>query len=202
MLTYAWRATWADGGESGCRARKFGTTCQQFVDQLVDRDQLPTPAACSACGRAGLRSTTAVIARPVLEAHHAYVRGDNAWQQRARLHQSLWRQAHGLVAGMHDGKPLGSRLAPADAEPPTLPNYLSPQAQHCVEAAVAEAPKTGALLGRPRLWVDLLSSQPLCFNLFGPLAEDHTLAGRVLSRLWPEIRSRRALRPTGAPKQP
>ncbi|MHA6779644.1 PGN_0703 family putative restriction endonuclease [Pseudonocardia saturnea] len=131
-----------------------------------------------------------MITRPVLEAHHAYVRGDNAWQQRARLHQSLWRQAHGLVAGMHDGKPLGSRLAPtADAEPPTLSNYLSPQARHCVEAAIAEAPKTGALLGRPRLWVDLLSSQPLCFNLFGPLAEDRTLAGRVLSTLWPDIRT-------------
>ncbi|MHA6779659.1 PGN_0703 family putative restriction endonuclease [Pseudonocardia saturnea] len=130
-----------------------------------------------------------MITRSVLEAHHAYVRGDNAWQQRARLHQSLWRQAHGLLAGMHDGRPLGSRLTPADAEPPALSNYLSPQAQQCVEAAVAEAPETGTLLGRPRLWVDLLSSQPLCFNLFGPLAEDHMLAGRVLSTLWPDIRT-------------
>jgi hypothetical protein len=80
-----------------------------------------------------------MIARSTLEAHRVYVRGDNPWQQRARLHQSLWRQARGLAAGTHDGKPLGSRLAPADAEPPTLSNYLSPEARRHVEAAVATA---------------------------------------------------------------
>jgi hypothetical protein len=40
---------------------------------------------------------------------------------------------------------------------------------------------------RPRLWVDLLSSQPLCFNLFGNLAEDLDLATATLRLLWPQI---------------
>ena len=45
-----------------------------------------------------------------------------------------------------------------------MANYLSPAAKRQVQRAVAEAPSTGALLSRPRLWVDLLSSQPLCFG--------------------------------------
>ena len=88
---------------------------------------------------------------------------------------------------MHNAKPLGSRLNPLDAEPPTLANYLSPQAKRQVQAAVREAATTGALLARPRLWVDLLSSQPLCFNLFGPLAEDPALATTTLQMIWPDI---------------
>ena len=130
----------------------------------------------------------------MLEAHSAYVRGDNTWQRRARLHQSLWRQGRGLASGKHNGQALGSRLDLPDADPPKLSNYLSSQARHQVELAVYEAAQTGALLTRPRLWVDLLSSQPLCFNLFGPLADDYTLATRVLSMLWPDIRAVRDVR--------
>jgi hypothetical protein len=149
----------------------------------------------SVCTISGPRwSTTPMIPRSTLEAHCTYVRGENVWQQRARLHQSLWRQARGLKAGLHNGLPLGSRLTPADAEPPRLLNYVSPQAQRQVQLAVDNRSKTGALLSRPRLWVDLLSSQPLCFNVFGPLAEDHALASRVLSMLWPDIRTVKDIR--------
>lgn len=42
------------------------------------------------------------------------------------------------------------------------------------------------MLGYPRLFEDLLSSQPLCFNLFGPLKLDLGLATDVAKRLWPE----------------
>ena len=75
-----------------------------------------------------------------------------------------------------------------------LANYLSPAAKRQVQQAVAAAPSTGALLSRPRLWVDLLSSQPLCFNLFGPLAEDLDLATAALRAMWPDIRAVTAIR--------
>lgn len=136
---------------------------------------------------AAVRSTGVVIDREILEAHHAFVAGDNAWQQRARLMQTLWRERRCLPAGLHRDVPLGSRLTPSDGDPPTLANYLSDPAKRQVEAAVAAAQKSGALLSRPRLWVDLLSSQPLCFNLFGPLAEDLDLATAALRLLWPHI---------------
>lgn len=144
--------------------------------------------------QASSRSTARMISRAVLDAHHAYVRGDDPWQQRARLHQSVWREQQSLPAGLHRGSPLGSRLTPADAEPPALRNFLSSQARNQVQKAVSAAPRTGALLSRPRLWVDLLSSQPLCFNLFGPLADDLDLATAALRLIWPDIRAVRDIR--------
>jgi hypothetical protein len=136
---------------------------------------------------AAVRSTDVVIDREILKAHHAFVAGDNAWQQRARLTQALWRERKDVPAGLHRDAPLGSRLTTTDGEPPTLANYLSAPAKRQVKAAVAAARESGALLSRPRLWVDLLSSQPLCFNLFGPLAEDLDLATASLRLLWPHI---------------
>jgi hypothetical protein len=91
---------------------------------------------------------------------------------------------------MHRGRPLGSRIAPAEGNRPVLANYLSAPAKRQVSATVEAAPFTGALLGRPRLWVDLLSSQPLCFNLFGPLAEDLELAAAALQLMWPHLITR------------
>lgn len=83
---------------------------------------------------------------------------DNAWQRRARLAQSLWRQRTGLAAGEHLGQPLGSRITLTDGQPPALANYLSSGAKRQVSKAVEAARETRALLSRPRLWVDLLSS--------------------------------------------
>jgi hypothetical protein len=124
--------------------------------------------------------------RDILKAHHVMVRGDNTWQRQARLMQALWRERAGLKAGEHQGSRLGSRISRADGDPPTLSNFISEPAKRQVLAAVDAAPHTGAFLSRPRLWVDLLSSQPLCFNLFGPLAEEPDLATAALRLVWPQ----------------
>jgi len=42
------------------------------------------------------------------------------------------------------------------------------------------------LYGHPRLFADLLSSQPLAFNLFGELALDLSHASAAARRLWPD----------------
>ncbi|GAA4832850.1 hypothetical protein GCM10023201_21080 [Actinomycetospora corticicola] len=64
----------------------------------------------------------AAPSRAVLEQHHAWVAGDNAWQREARLRQARWRERQGLDAGLHWGVPLGSRLAEADGLPPRMAN--------------------------------------------------------------------------------
>ena len=46
-----------------------------------------------------------------------------------------------------------------------------------------------------RLCGDMLSSQPLCFNLFGELALDLDLATEVLSLVWPRRIERRLALP-------
>ncbi len=112
---------------------------------------------------------------------------DNAWQQKARRLQSEWRERTGLPPGLHRDQPLGSRLRPEEGNPPVLANYMTPAAKRQVLRAVEDARVTGALLSRPRLWVDLLSSQPLCFNAFADLAEDPDLASATLSALMPYV---------------
>lgn len=123
--------------------------------------------------------------RAVLERHHALVAGDNAWQRRARLRQARWRERQGLDVGQHRGAPFGSRLTEADGRPPRMANYLTPTIREVVRRALADRQR-GALFAEPRLWVDLLSSQPLCFNLFGELAADRDLATQVFRTWWPE----------------
>ena len=120
-----------------------------------------------------------------LAAHHVRVKSDNVFQRRARLMQALWRERQALPIGLHRGAPLGSRLAMPWAEE-TLGNSLTDTVRRVVRREVVDAPPgQGQLYGRPRIFADLLSSQPLCFNLFGELAEDLPLASRVFARLMP-----------------
>jgi hypothetical protein len=66
----------------------------------------------------------------------------------------------------------------------TLANFLTPRIRDVVRAEVLDPVKSeGKLYGKPRIFDNLLSSQPMCFNLFAGLALDHDLATRVFCRL-------------------
>ncbi len=119
--------------------------------------------------------------------HGLPLAADNAWQRKARRLQSQWRERQALAPGLHRGQPLGSRIRLEDGEPPALGNYLTSAAKRQVLQAVEEVTTTRAWLSRPRLWVDLLSSQPLCFNAFGDLAEDQDLASATIGALMPDV---------------
>ena len=122
----------------------------------------------------------------VLERHRVLVRTDNAFQRRARLLQALWREERGLPIGKHRGRDLGSRIEAAQARE-SLSNFLTDGIRQVVEHAVLGAGRTeDQLIDEDRLFSNLLSSQPLCFNLFGELARDLDLATRVLRAQAPE----------------
>jgi hypothetical protein len=119
----------------------------------------------------------------VLEQHHVLIRSDNAFQRRARLLQSLWRERHELPIGMHGDRLLGSRLAMPFAQE-SLSNYLTENTRQVVRAELRQTTQSGEkLFSEPRIYDDLLSSQPLCFNLFAELQCDLKLATRVFSKL-------------------
>ncbi len=68
----------------------------------------------------------------------------------------------------------------------TLANYLTETIRNVVRAEVIDKKKSkGKLYKPPRIYNDLLSSQPLCFNLFGELQQDLPLATRVYNELIP-----------------
>lgn len=109
------------------------------------------------------------------------------FQRRARILQSIWREQNGYLCGFHNsrGTPrlLGSRLEMPWAKE-TLGNFLTEGIKEVVRAEVLDKSRSkGKLYGRPRIFNDLLSSQPLCFNLFGELQRSKELASTLVSQL-------------------
>jgi hypothetical protein len=119
----------------------------------------------------------------VLAHYDALVPSDNEWQREARLRQALWREEQGLPMGLHRGRSLGSRLAMPFAKD-TLANYMTEATRMVVRAEVLDAARrAGKMYREPRIFEDLLSSQPLCFNLFAELQQDLALASAVFRLL-------------------
>lgn len=105
---------------------------------------------------------------------------------RMRLHQS-WYRAHvlGLACGTgpraSSTSHYGNMLTRVDGAAGR--NFLMPEIAHAASERVAEG--VGAV-EEFRLLHNMLSSQPMCFNLFGPLVRDRALAARLLPALVPE----------------
>ena len=118
------------------------------------------------------------------KAMFAYFKSDGAgFRRAARTLQSIWRERdHDLPMGEHNGHPLGSRL-PVDMAERELCNYLTPGIRSVVREELAAA-KDSQLFSKPCIYNDLLSSQPLCFNLFGELKLDLDLATTVMGMLF------------------
>lgn len=66
----------------------------------------------------------------------------------------------------------------------TLANFMTDTVRDVVRTEVLDPARSeGKLYRAPRIFEDLLSSQPLCFNLFAELQRDLWLAGRIFERL-------------------
>lgn len=118
-----------------------------------------------------------------------------AFKQRARRHQSEWREARGLRPGTHPVRPsddhwrfIGSRIDIREAYE-TGANFVTVGAKAAADERLAN-PEPHQTLDRDRLYGDLLSSMPMCFNLFGPLHADIDLADRAVHTWWPETPGR------------
>lgn len=68
----------------------------------------------------------------------------------------------------------------------TKANFLTENIRRLVREEVAKAKRNNALIGEPRIWYNLLSSQPLCFNLFGELHFNLDLASKLFRKLFPD----------------
>lgn len=109
--------------------------------------------------------------------------GDGPFRARMRFHQSWWRAEvlnapHG-IGPTASGKPLGSCLDQDSAEAGR--NFLTTDIFGVAQARIAQ----GSGVERFRCLHNLLSSQPMCFNLFGPMVRDKALATTLLGAVVP-----------------
>lgn len=91
------------------------------------------------------------------------------------------------IAGGEAARLLGSRL-PLEIARETLANFIDPR---CAQAAVARVGlrQKHEMLNADRLFADLLSSMPMCFNLFGTLT-DPAAATAAIRAFWPDVPGR------------
>ncbi len=119
-----------------------------------------------------------------------------AFKRRARLQQALWRESQGLPIGTEPtrpnpgqpSRPLGSRIEVEHAHA-TGANFVTAGALEAVRKRLAN-PERYQMLSADRLYADLLSSMPMCFNFFGPLSHDPSAATAAVSSWWPDAPGR------------
>ena len=105
------------------------------------------------------------------------------YQWELRLLQSVWRAENNLPAKKDGAKNRGAELPTPEAER-SLANYLTPKIRQVVrDQVLCPAKSRNKLYGKPRIFNHLLSSQPLCFNLFGELYDDLALASRAFAKM-------------------
>jgi hypothetical protein len=107
-----------------------------------------------------------------------------AFMRRMRLHQSWYRAAVldlpcGTGPQRESTRPLGNMLPSGDGEAGR--NFLTSEIFAVVKQRLEENPDR---VERFRVLHNMLSSQPMCFNLFAPLARDTALATELARALW------------------
>ncbi len=98
----------------------------------------------------------------------------------ARLLQSIWRTEKGF-----EYEKYGNFLKP-DFAKRTGANFLTKGIFEIVKQEVQNKHVDGKVIKEPRIWNNLLSSQPLAFNLFGELKLNLNLASLVFNSLFPD----------------
>lgn len=119
---------------------------------------------------------------------------DDAFTRRMRLHQSWWRSTVLRVScgvGPHatSNAKYGNMLAEDDGARGI--NFLTPEIADYALRRQLEFPRG---IKRHRLLCNLLSSQPMCFNLFAPIAINPSIALPFVSAMFQISEVRRVVR--------
>lgn len=128
----------------------------------------------------------------LLKRNNCFFEVDPRFRKAARLLQVLWLKDHNIEPGIHvrgaDNDavimPLHSNLSQSAAR--AGQNFLSP-AIHAFVRRELIMREEGAAIDEERLFGNALSSMPMSFNLFAPMALDLSLATAVFKQLLPEF---------------
>lgn len=106
--------------------------------------------------------------------------GDNVFASKSRLLQSIWRDEKG-----YEFERYGNYLK-LDFAKRSGANFLTKGIKEIVEYELANKSKDRKVIQEPRIWNNLLSSQPMAFNLFGELKLNKRAATEVFKNLFPK----------------
>lgn len=120
------------------------------------------------------------------EKYQAYYPQDSNFAKYGRLLQSKWRERKGYPIGKSERGSVFGNYVSSDYAKEAKVNFLTENIRNLVVAEIDKAKETKALIREDRMWENLLSSQPLCFNLFGELHFDLELATTFFSNLFPD----------------
>jgi hypothetical protein len=116
-----------------------------------------------------------------LDKFRAFHKADSEFAASARLKQSVWRERKGFKSPEDK---LGNYLDP-DFAKTTKCNFLTDRIKTLVQYEVYLSHQNHKLISEPRIWENLLSSQPLAFNLLGELHFDLNLATKFFKKKYP-----------------
>jgi hypothetical protein len=105
---------------------------------------------------------------------------DTDFSSFARLLQSKWRESKKLPFNKY-----GNFLPPKIAFE-SKANFLTPKIRLLAEYEILRKNNFNKLIKEDRMWENLLSSQPMCFNLFGEMHFDLKLATKFFNKLFPD----------------
>lgn len=114
---------------------------------------------------------------------------ESGFKKRMRFHQAWWRTF--VLAEeegdhpIHTNERIGSAIKSGEI---SGKNFLSKNIHKAVLQTLKERGEKGAgIIEEGRLFNNLLSSQPLCFNFFGELMVDKVFALQVLRCFYPDL---------------
>jgi len=116
--------------------------------------------------------------------YNVYYPTDTDFSSYARLLQSKWRVKYNYPINMVKKSNYGNFVETEFAKKEKV-NFLTPNIRKLVTEKIPVIRAKGGLVGEPRIWNNLLSSQPLCFNLFGELSLDLPLTTKYFQKLFP-----------------
>lgn len=114
------------------------------------------------------------------------IKSDSTRTAAYRRLQGWFREVHLGVTEVgigHNGRPVASMLPIAEVLATPGLNFLTPAAADHAEERIAAAHAEDAALAPDRLRRNMLSSMPLCFNIFGAIGT-HPAFTRVVQRLF------------------
>lgn len=114
---------------------------------------------------------------------------EHGFKKRIRFHQGWWRAF--VLAEEQGNHPINEDDYVCNMirnGQVTNKNLLTSNVLEAVRQTIHERIETtSGIIAEDRLFNNLLSSQPLCFNFWGELKMDTDFALQVLKQFWPEI---------------